>query len=168
MLLKRLNCAACHVRDSINSPRAELITEESESGLAPETLPQLTWTGEKLHEAWVVKLLKGEVTERPRPWLKARMPAFPAYAETLAAGLAAQHGVLDRVPMSPAPLHQGVELGARLIQKDALDCRQCHALGNQPPTGDEKTLLAPGINFTMTKERMRYDFYRRWVLDPPR
>jgi len=168
VLLKRLNCAACHVRDSINSPRAELITEESESGLAPETLPQLTWTGEKLHESWVAKLLKGEISERPRPWLKARMPAFPAYAETLAAGIAAQHGVLDRVPMAPAPLHQGVELGSRLIQKDALDCRQCHALGNQPPTGDEKTLLAPGINFTMTKERMRYDFYRRWVLDPPR
>ena len=167
-LMKRLNCAACHVRDSFNSPRAELITEESESGLAPETLPQLTWTGEKLHEAWVAKFLKGEIPQRPRPWLKARMPAFPAYAETLAAGIAAEHGVLDTVPHGPTPLPDGLELGAHLIQKDTLDCRQCHAMGNQPPTGDEKTLLAPGINFTMTKERMRYDFYRRWVLDPPR
>lgn len=168
-LMTRLNCVACHTRDLQTSPRAELIAEESESGLAPELLPQLTWTGEKLHEAWVAKLLKGELSERPRPWLKARMPAFPAYAEVLAAGLAAQHGILDSSePAGPTPIPDGPNIGARLIQKDTLDCRQCHAIGNEPPTGDAKTLLAPGINFTMTKERMRYDFYRQWALDPPR
>ncbi len=168
-LITRLNCVACHTRDLKVSPRAELIAEESESGLAPEQLPQLTWTGEKLHEAWVAKLLKGELKERPRPWLKARMPAFPAYAEILAAGMAAQHGILDaNEPSGPTPLPDGPNLGAQLMQNTALDCRQCHALGNQPPTGDAKTLLAPGINFTLTKERMRYDFYRQWVLDPPR
>ncbi len=168
-LMTRLNCAACHVRDSQASPRAELITEEGESGLAPEQLPQLTWAGEKLHEAWVAKLLKGDLKERPRPWLKARMPAFPAYAEELAAGLAAQHGILDRGELSgPTPIAHGAEIGARLMQKDMLDCRQCHAIGNEPPTGDAKTLLAPGVNFTLTKERMRYDFYKLWVLDPPR
>ncbi len=168
-LITRLNCVACHTRDLHVSPRAELIAEEGESGLAPDSLPQLNWTGEKLHEAWVAKLLKGELKERPRPWLKARMPAFPAYAEILAAGMAAQHGILDaREPSGPTPITDGPNLGARLIQKDTLDCRQCHAIGNELPTGDAKTLLAPGINFTMTKERMRYDFYRQWVLDPPR
>ena len=168
-LMNRLNCVACHTRDTQTSPRAELITEESETGLAPEQLPQLTWTGEKLHEAWVARLLKGELPERPRPWLKARMPAFPAYAEVIAAGLAAQHGILDTgEPHGPAPTVDGAQLGARLMQKDALDCRQCHAIGHEAPTGDAKTLLAPGINFALTKERMRYDFYQRWVLDPPR
>ncbi len=168
-LITRLNCVACHTRDLHTSPRAELIAEESESGLAPETLPQLTWTGEKLHETWVAKLLKGELKERPRPWLKARMPAFPAYAEVLAAGMAAQHGILDASdPSGPTPIPDGPNLGVQLLQNTGLDCRQCHALGNAPPTGDAKTLLAPGINFTLTKERMRYDFYRQWVLDPPR
>lgn len=167
-LISRLNCSACHHRDSISSPRGTLIVEEGESGLAPEQLPQLTWTGEKLHKAWVAKLLKGDISDRPRPWLKARMPAFPHYADRLAAGLAAQHGILDVDQPQPAPNPQGAELGLRLIQKEALDCRQCHAYGDQPPTGDAKTLLAPGINFHQTRERMRYDFYQRWVLDPPR
>ena len=54
------------------------------------------------------------------------------------------------------------------MQNTGLDCRQCHALGNQPPTGDAKTLLAPGINLMLTQERMRYDFYQKWALDPPR
>ncbi len=168
-LITRLNCVACHTRDSQTSPRAELITEESESGLAPEQLPNLTWTGEKLHEGWTAKLLKGQLPDRTRPWLKARMPAFQTYAETIASGLAAQHGILDRDDSSGlTPIVHGPEIGARLMQKDALDCRQCHALGDQPPTGDAKTLLAPGINFQLTRERMRYDFYQRWVLDPPR
>ncbi len=168
-LITRLNCVACHTRDLKVSPRAELIAEESEHALAPDPLPQLTWAGEKLHEAWVAKLLKGELKERPRPWLKARMPAFPAYAEVLAAGMAAQHGILDSSePTGPTPIADGPNIGARLIQRDTLDCRQCHAIGNEPPTGDAKTLLAPGINFTITQERMRYDFYRQWVLDPPR
>lgn len=49
-----------------------------------------------------------------------------------------------------------------------LDCRQCHPIGSLPPTGDKNTLLAPGINFALTRERIRYDFYRRFTLDPPR
>ena len=49
-----------------------------------------------------------------------------------------------------------------------LDCRQCHAIGDLPPTGDKQTLLAPGINFALTRDRIRFDFYRRFTLDPPR
>ncbi|HLQ44027.1 MAG TPA: hypothetical protein VK137_04800, partial [Planctomycetaceae bacterium] len=51
---------------------------------------------------------------------------------------------------------------------DTLDCRQCHALGPLAPTGDKQTLLAPGIDFAQTRERIRFDFYRRFTLDPPR
>ena len=90
------------------------------------------------------KLLKGELQEQPRPWLKARMPAFPAYAEVLAAGLAAQHGILDTgEPNGPTPIPDGPNIGVRLIQKDTLDCRQCHAIGNEPPTGDAKICSPP-------------------------
>ena len=49
-----------------------------------------------------------------------------------------------------------------------LDCRQCHPIGLLPPTGDKNTLLAPGINFALTRDRIRHDFYRRFTLDPPR
>ena len=58
--------------------------------------------------------------------------------------------------------------GRDLVQSTGLDCRQCHGIGPQPPTGDRQTLLAPGINIAMVKDRMREDFYHRWMLDPPR
>jgi hypothetical protein len=41
-------------------------------------------------------------------------------------------------------------------------------VGTQPPDGDAKTRLALGINFAHVPDRLRYDFYRRFVLDPPR
>jgi hypothetical protein len=109
----------------------------------------------------------GEIEEKPRQWLKARMPSYPAYARVLASGLAAEHG------------HDGSELdkrhdaslaaaGRQLIESTGLDCRQCHGVGSVPPTGDRQTLLAPGVNFAMVRDRMRSDFYDRWMLDPPR
>jgi hypothetical protein len=36
------------------------------------------------------------------------------------------------------------------------------------PTGDKGSLPAPGINFAAVRERMRPDFFRQFVLDPPR
>lgn len=168
-LVQRLDCQACHSRDSAVSPRGGLIAEESDRGLAPETLPTLTWAGEKLHTDWIAGLLEGKHPQRPRPWLKARMPAFPAYAGTLARGLAAEHGLApssgrDSKPQDPALAEQGL----RLVDKSALDCRQCHGLGDQPPTGDAKTLLAPGINFALVPARIQPEYYGRFTLDPPR
>jgi len=169
-LVKRLDCQACHSRDSAVSPRGGLVAEESDRGLAPETLPNLTWAGEKLHTDWVAGLLAGKPPQRTRPWLKARMPQFPAYAETLARGLAAEHGLAPSSShkTSPADPPSLAELGIRLVDKEALDCRQCHGLGDKPPTGDAKTLLAPGINFALVKGRIQPEYYARFTLDPPR
>jgi hypothetical protein len=117
------------------------------------------------------RLLGGQVAIRPRPHLKTRMPAFPAYATVLARGLAAQHGIRpDRQSESePDSAESDLAVGYRLTLKDGgLDCRQCHPVGNQPVQGDEKTRLALGINFAHIPGRLRYDFYRRFVLDPPR
>ena len=96
------------------------------------------------------------------------MPKFPAYAAALAAGMAAEHGVNLAAEALPSPDPQRAELGNLLTQRTALDCRQCHAVGNQPAQGDDKTKIAPGINFALVKERLRYDYYQRFTLDPPR
>ncbi len=168
-LVKRLDCQACHSRDSAVSPRGGLIAEESDRGLAPETLPTLTWAGEKLHTDWVAGLLAGKHPQRTRPWLKARMPAFPAYAEAIARGLAAEHGFAASSSAAMKPGDAALaELGIRLVDKEALDCRQCHGLGDKPPTGDAKTLLAPGINFTLVPHRIQPEYFSRFTLDPPR
>ncbi|HTN03245.1 MAG TPA: c-type cytochrome, partial [Planctomycetaceae bacterium] len=74
-LVRELNCRACHSRDGQRSPRAEILADESDRGVVAEVLPDLTWAGEKLRPEWTARLLNGELAERTRPWLKARMPA---------------------------------------------------------------------------------------------
>lgn len=148
---------------------SEILAEESETGLPPEIVPNLTWAGEKLHSAWTHSLLVGQIAERSRPWMKLRMPSFPARARLLANGLAREHGLSSDPSERPSIEPELAEIGEVLATRAGLlDCRQCHAIGPLPPTGDKSTLLAPGINFALTRERIRHDFYRRFTLDPPR
>lgn len=166
-LIAQLRCAACHDRDAARSPRALLTQEEGESGRPPEVLPRLTWAGEKLRGPWLLRML--ERGAPARPWLKARMPSFPAYAQPLAHGLAAEHGLPFRPPAEPPPQPEKVRLGDRLTRKaGGLDCRQCHAVAGERPAGDDRTRLALGPDFGLLGERLRVGFYRRFVLDPPR
>jgi cytochrome c551/c552 len=168
-LIVWLRCGSCHARDQQSSRLPGIVADESERGLPPEPLVSLTWTGEKLHATWLRDFVAGKTPYRPRPWLKARMPAFSAYAEELAAGLAHSHGIADRDESSPKTETTLAEAGSRLTFKaEGLDCRQCHGVGRDQPLGDKGTLLAPGINFAHTRERMRYDYYQRFMLDPPR
>ena len=166
-LIDRLSCTRCHDRDDLTAIRMELLAEEG-SGRLPEFLPDLTWTGEKLKAGWTRRLLQGKLSGRVRPWLSARMPCFPRYAETLAVGLAHQHG-LDAMSSDSAAVDPDLaDVGHRLIQRDGLDCVQCHGVGAETPRGDDRTQIALGINFEDVGLRMRYDYYRRFVLDPPR
>lgn len=164
-----LQCAVCHPRDGRRNSLSEILADESETGLPPEIVPNLTWAGEKLHATWTHSLLAGQITERPRPWMKLRMPSFPARARLLADGLAREHGLSSDPEPRPNIEPKLAEIGEALATRTGLlDCRQCHAIGPLPPTGDKNTLLAPGINFALTRERIRHDFYRRFTLDPPR
>jgi hypothetical protein len=143
-----------------------LLIEEGNQGIAPEVLPNLTWAGEKLRTDWLTEFL-GKATPPSRTWLKSRMPRFPAYAGHLATGFAAEHGLpLVEAPTSSLP--QRAEFGKQLLEANALDCRQCHGVGKEPPRADKQTLLAPGINFALVRQRVRHDYFSRFLLDPPR
>jgi hypothetical protein len=61
-----------------------------------------------------------------------------------------------------------VELGRQLTTREGLDCRQCHGVGKEQPRGDAETQIALGINFAMTRERLRPEFALRQMLDPSR
>ncbi len=170
-LFGSLRCGACHDRDQARSPRGKLILEEGNDGHAPEVLPNLTWAGEKLEHDYLVSFLRGETGTPDRPtrtWLSARMPRFNAYAAALAEGLAAEHGLPSQSPESFVLDQDRVELGQQLLESAGLDCRQCHGLGNDPPRGDKETLLAPGINFSAVRERVRHEYFGRFLLAPPR
>ena len=166
-LVSKLLCANCHDRDGIRSHRTLVIAEEGSGSLA-EQLPQLTRSGEKLQPIWTRNLLAGKLRYESRPWLKARMPAFPAYASALAKGFAAEHGIDPHSQPDHSVDKELASVGEELSLQTGLDCRQCHAIGNQQPRGDKDTKIALGINFTFIRDRLRHDAYHRFMLDPPR
>ena len=167
-LMRYLRCQACHPQDSERSLWPEIVAEEG-SGRAVDAVPQLTWVGEKLQGPWIEKLLKGEIKQKPRPWLTARMPSFPAYAGVIAHGMAAEHGVPFEEPLPKELDAEQIEIGRQLTLRDGgLDCRQCHGIGKEQPRGDASTQIALGINFALARERLRPEFALRQMLDPPR
>ena len=91
-------------------------------------VPSLTWTGEKLKPEWTAAFLGGKVAYRPRPWLAARMPAFPARAELLARGLALSHGCPPSSPAEPAPDAELSKIGRRLAVAGKAKTPACDTL----------------------------------------
>ena len=167
-LWTKLRCATCHSRDGEKSSLPLIIAEDGDIGKIPVGLPDLTWAGEKLDPAWMAHFLGFYDGPKPRTWLTTQMPSFPSWADELSRGLAAQHGYGPEKLIEPYRPDQ-VALGELLIGKTGgLDCRQCHAVGNRPATGDKQTQLALGINFRIINDRVRKSYYDRFVLDPPR
>jgi hypothetical protein len=94
------------------------------------------------------------------------MPAFPARAKLLAVGLSHEHGFAIDEDARPQPDAQLAKIGAQLIgDREGLACNKCHAIGKTPAVAPFE---APGINLTNAAERLRYSYYPRWMLDPPR
>jgi hypothetical protein len=66
----------------------------------------------------------------------------------------------------PADDPKMIESGRLLTLRGAgLDCRQCHSLTNITQKQENN---AQGISFLHTAERLRYDYYRHWMIDPLR
>jgi mono/diheme cytochrome c family protein len=163
--VKLLQCNACHSRDGQVSRWYAVLTEEG-NGVQPEYLPHLTWTGEKLHPDWTEKMVAGTHDHCARPWLKARMPAFPARAAILAVGLSHEHGYALKEGPRPQPDAKLAAVGEKLLpQVGGFNCIQCHAVGSQKAVAPFE---AEGINLADAAVRLRYDFYARWMLDPTR
>jgi cytochrome c2 len=176
-----LRCFACHRRDDRLDAWSDVASEAREfeppkkaddgefAEIAPAEpwFPSLTWVGEKLKPEWAAAFLKGEIAERPRPWLKnLRMPAFPSRAERLVHGLSLEHGYPARSDPDAAPNKEMSEFGRKLSgPAGGLDCLSCHGIG---PKGATKVFEAPAPNFKLSRARLRKDYYDRWVREPLR
>jgi cytochrome c1 len=178
-----LQCSACHARDGVGavytSLTAEIAAHEAahpgrpppdegeESSVDPDP-PLLTWAGEKLKPEWMQAQLAGALSYRARPWLAARMPAFPARADALAAGLAAEHGAPTVTPADDAgaaATAEQIAAGHLLAGTEAFNCLACHAVGETPATAP---FGAPGVNFAYVTERIRPEYFIRWMDNPLR
>lgn len=131
-----------------------------------QTRPNLTWVGGKLKPGLMERLIAGKLPYKSRPWLHARMPAFPARADLLAKGMAAQHGFGPVAPPEPKPDADLVAIGARLVGKNnGFSCVLCHGVGEKPA---ENVFEAQGVNFARGTDRLREEYFHRWMLKPNR
>jgi mono/diheme cytochrome c family protein len=176
-----LRCFGCHRRDDrleawsevasetrgLEPPKKEDDGEFAVVAAADPWFPSLTWIGEKLKPEWAIAFLKGEIAERPRPFLKnLRMPGFPARAEGLMKGLSLEHGYPASSAPEPPPDAELSAFGRKLSGPNGgLDCLSCHAIG---PKGATKVFEAPAPNFKLSRDRLRKDYYDRWVREPLR
>jgi mono/diheme cytochrome c family protein len=178
--LKSLRCTACHEREDAKdfwfsleastaanqkAPANPYDEEDAQDQTIHRQRPPLTWAGEKLRPEWLESFLSGQVLYKPRPKLVARMPAFPAFAGGMARGLAMQHGNAPNSPSATAADLALAKTGEALIRKGAFGCVDCHAVGTQAALAGTDTVT---INFAYIPERLRKEYYDRYLRDPQR
>ena len=92
------------------------------------------------------------------------MPAFPARAQTLADGLAMEHGFPPRTAPEPAVDSEAAKIGQKLVSAaGGFSCISCHGIGEMAAT---QVFEAPGINFVQSGERLLKNYFQRWVRNP--
>lgn len=178
-----MRCIACHARDGNESLLVQDFDAEAQAlhqaypnaqpaaeGLwaADQRPPMLTYAGEKLRPEWTAQFIAGRLPYKPRYYLRARMPSFSARADLLAEGLAEEHGCGPALPPVPKPDPNLSEIGRKLCGKQpnqGFSCVQCHAVADAPPFA---AFEAPSVNFRYAAERLRDDYYLRWMHDPLR
>ncbi len=141
-----LNCAGCH------NNQLELV-------------PHLGLLGGKIKPEYGAEIIAGRVSDRPRPWLAARMPGFATRAEGLARGLVSIHGFPTKTPAEPEPIDEELAaVGFKLVQPTGgFSCISCHAVGKAGATPE---IESAGINFAWTFERIQHDYFVRWLGNP--
>jgi len=129
-----------------------------------EGFPSWELLGGKLKPEWATRFIGGQESWKPRTWLEARMPAFPAYAAGLGTGLATRHG-LPAVTATEAPgSGDDAEKGRKLVSANGgFSCVSCHGAGDFAATA---VFEAPGINLARSFERIQPDYFRRWLRSP--
>jgi mono/diheme cytochrome c family protein len=127
-------------------------------------IPALDTAGAKLKPEWTKALLAGEVAYKPRPWLDARMPAFPKWGEGLAEGMAMQHGYPSKTRAEPPVDMEAAKIGQTLISSvGGFSCISCHGVGEMSAA---QVFEAPGINLVYSSDRLLKPYLQRWLRSP--
>jgi mono/diheme cytochrome c family protein len=164
--LQRFNCLACHGRDGeggLGTEVAEQLRRNENADNAEAVVPPvLTGVGHKLRTPWLRNVLVGG--GRARPWMALRMPQFgDANVGRLPDALAAVEGAEPDESVHPVPLSAAkIETGRHLVGKNAFGCVSCHDIAGVPNSGTRGPDLA-GMN-----QRVRYEWYLRWLEQPQR
>jgi mono/diheme cytochrome c family protein len=164
--LQRFNCLVCHTRDGEGGLSSSLVEDlrkyEKAENSEAVTPPTLTGIGHKLHTSTMRQVLVN--ANRARPWMALRMPQFgEANVGKLPEQIAFLEGTeADDQIYKVALSAEKLEAGKKLIGKSGFGCISCHDLANVPNSGTR------GPDLARTTERVRYDWYLRWLEQPQR
>ncbi|MES2661236.1 MAG: c-type cytochrome [Verrucomicrobiota bacterium] len=166
-----LRCTSCHGLDG-QAPLLSGYHSESEALAAhvkslhervDQSRPALSFTGEMLYTTAIESMIAGTAEPRPRPWLAMRMPSFKTQAAPLAKGFSKLHGVEPNKPAEVKVDPATAEIGKTLAGATGFGCTTCHGIGDIKPTA---AFEVEGINFKFVPDRLRADYYHRWMDDP--
>src|SRR6185503_7126069 len=157
-----LNCVACHARDRRGGPapgrNALFVTTGDDMGDEGRLAPHLNGVGAKLRRDWLNTVLAAG--SKVRPYMVTRMPVFgPANIAGLADDFEKADGAAP-----PAPSTRDVELvkaGRQLVGTKGMSCVPCHMFQNH------KSLGIPGMDLVHMAQRLRRDWFSKYLLDPP-
>lgn len=159
-----LNCQACHARDGYGGPTPSrsdyfVVTTGTDLGDEGRIPPHLSQVGNKLRPDWLHEVLLGQ--GRVRPYMATRMPQFaPAIMTNLVTNFV-QADVPGDAPAATGPLDRDREIGHRLVGTNGYACISCHTFGPY------RSLGISVMDMTQLARRLRYDWFRRYLLDPP-
>jgi cytochrome c553 len=164
--LRRYGCLNCHVRDGeggIPNPLAErmrlLEKAENADDIRP---PVLTGIGHKARRSWLqAVLLEGQ---RARPWMQLRMPQYgSAHVGALPHALPRLEGMAPDDTIYKVPLStELISSGRQIIGKSGLGCISCHDISGIANPGTR------GPDLATIQQRVRYEWYERWLHQPLR
>lgn len=164
--LKRFNCLNCHVRDGEGGIGTELADQmkklENAENADDVSPPRLTGIGHKAKTGWLESvLLNGG---RARPWMSLRMPQYGVQkVGHLPATLAHLEGTIpDNVSKLVVYNPASLEAGRKLSGSEGLGCIKCHDISGHVGGGTR------GPDLARTAERLRSDWYERWMHNPQR
>jgi len=181
--IAEMRCTACHARDGkasllsgeLDAENQELRSKYPVGGAAgQETIapdqraPMLTWAGQKLRPQWMEKFIAGQIPYKPRYYLQARMPGFVSRGKLIADGLAEEGGCSPTYPPHSKADSGLATIGQKLAGRapnESFSCVQCHSIASQPPLAPFE---APAPNFIYVADRIRHDYYHRWLHNPLR
>src|SRR5205823_2072812 len=156
----------CHQRDGEGGIPTELADQmrqfekaENADDVRP---PVLTGIGHKSRTSW----LKSVLTQsgRARPWMQLRMPQYgEPNVGALPEALALLEGTTPDDKIHPVTLTPAIiSDGKTIVGKGGLGCISCHDIAGVPNTGTR------GPDLATINQRVRYDWYVRWLHQPLR
>lgn len=166
-LVAAYGCLNCHSRDEKGGVAESLkpyfrTVDDTELGDEGRLPPRLTGVGNKLNPPW----MRAVLTEggRARPYMAARMPQFGKLnVGRMHLLLTAMDGAPIETdnPAEPKATDELVLAGRTLVGEKGMNCISCHAYAG-------KTAGTAGLDITSFAERIRYDWFKSYVLAPAR